>query len=352
MLIWMGGFYYHHLGIAEPTRFTPQSCRTEWKSDFRDFRMAAKQVMPSVVSIAAGERVQGKFQLKRTGTGVIWSEGVILTSAHVIQGQKELRARTYERRVVLLKELARDEILDIALLQAVHEDALGQPPAIWKSTQAAEVGMWVAALGHPYDMSYSLSVGAVSALHRGSELPGWKGRFPGFIQTDLTLNPGNSGGPLLNQCGEMIGLNTAILNAAQGLSLSLPLSRLEPVIKKLLEEGRFERSYIGLTLKYVSYKHSEKAALKPRVGVRVKRVVDNGPGYLAELKVNDIILEADGIPFHDETELSWKLISTPAYQPIQLKVIRIHQEVKQVLSLTLIPWTMADKLTRHTVPRP
>jgi len=308
--------------------------------------------MPSIVSVASGERAQGKFQLKRAGTGVVWGEGVILTNAHIIEGHKELRGRTFDRRVVLLKELARDELLDIALLGPVNAGSLGAPPVISKSQRSAQVGMWVAAIGHPYDMSYSLSVGAVSALSRGLGLKGWRGRFPGFIQTDLTLNPGNSGGPLISACGEMFGLNTAILGAAQGLSLSLPLSRLTPVIDRLLSEGHFERSYVGLTLKYVSFKHSERLKIPPRTGVRVKRVVSDAPGYLANLKVNDIILEADGVAYHDATELSWRLISTPAYQPIALKVLRETDGVIQSLELTLSPWTLADQKHRHTVPIP
>lgn len=351
--LWCASLWPSVALLAHPVGVSPWSCATTLKdSDPRDFTFAAQRVMPSVVSVASGERVKGKFTLKRAGTGVIWSEGIILTSAHITEGQSELRARTFDRRVVLLREVAKDEQLDISLLMSVNESSLGSPPPIPKSVRPAQVGMWIAAVGHPYDMAYSLSVGAVSALGRGAELREWKGRFPGFIQTDLTLNPGNSGGPLIGACGEMLGLNTAVLGAAQGVSLSLPLSRLTPVIERLLREGRFERSYAGLTLKYVSFKHSAHAQLPPRTGVRVKRVVSDGPGYLAALKVNDVIIEADGVAYHDANELSWKLVSTPAYQPVQLKVVRAGEDTTETLDVTLTPWTLADKQNRHTVPLP
>jgi len=339
--------------LAHPVGLSPWPCEGLLSgADPRDFSAAAERVIPSVLSVASGERVNGRFELKQSGTGVIWEPGVILTNAHVIRDQPELRARSYDRRVVLLRELARSDELDIALLVTVNAGVLGEPPPIPRTRRAPKMGMWVAALGHPYDMPYSLSVGAVSALHRGARLKEWRGRFPGFIQTDLSLNPGNSGGPLIGACGEMLGLNTAVMGSARGLSLSLPMNRLELVIKRLLREGRFERSYVGLTLKYVSYKHANRVGLPPRVGVRVKRVVRDGPGYLAGLRANDIIIQLRGKASNDESELSWGLISSPPYQSIPLEVLRGEGSAVERLSLSLSPWTLEDKQTRHTVPIP
>lgn len=328
--------------LASPLSALPSSPSSnergcQW-AERADFTSAVERASPSVVSLAAGERVNNKLKLAQAGTGVVWAPGLILTNTHVIKGQPEVRARTYERRVVLLKEVARYERLDISLLRAQHEGALGEPPPIEKATQEPRVGAWVAAIGHPYDMYYSLSVGVLSALHRDLNSPPWRGVFPGFHQSDLTLNPGNSGGPLINPCGEMIGLNTAVMGEAQGVSLSLPLSRLTPVVERLLSEGRFEPSYVGLTLKYVSFKRAQRAGLPPLTGVRVKLVAPQGPGQRAGLRANDIIVSVEGKAYDSETELSWRLISTPPERPLSLEVARPHKGgAPERLTLTLTP---------------
>jgi serine protease Do len=313
----------------------------------RDFQFAFKKVSPSIVSIASGYRSQSRFKPVNTGTGVLVGyPPYIVTNAHVIQGQKEIRIRTYHRQVIRAQLVGIEPNLDLAVLKVPFE-LLKKLPSIKLATSSSHPGQWVAAIGHPYQMPYSLSTGAISALYR-SDLRQWKGRFPGFIQTDLTLNPGNSGGPLVNRCGEMIGLNTAILDSGQGLSFALPLNRILPVAYTLIQRGYFKKSYIGLKLKNVSYSRAEQVDLDPRMGVRVRKVVEGSPASRAGLKVNDIILSVNHEPINHAGELSWIFISSPVYEPLNLMVIRGDEYTKDthephVFETFLIPLPSTTK---------
>jgi S1-C subfamily serine protease len=133
-----------------------------------------------------------------------------------------LRAKTFERQIIELEVVGIYRPLDIALLKPQDPDALKRSRVACYSTASLRPGKWVAAVGHPYSMPYSLSTGAISALERGEILSEWTRSFPGFIQSDLTLNPGNSGGPLIDQRGVMLGLNTAIHGSGVGMFFVLP----------------------------------------------------------------------------------------------------------------------------------
>lgn len=303
----------------------------------RDFQFAFKHVSPSIVSIASGYSNESGFKPVHTGTGVlIGYPPYIITNAHVVQGQKEIRVRTYHRQVIRATLVGLEPNLDLAVLKVPFE-LLKKLPSLTLATSSIRPGQWVAAIGHPYQMPYSLSTGSISALHR-SDLRQWKGRFPGFIQTDLTLNPGNSGGPLVNRCGEMIGLNTAILDSGQGLSFALPLNRIIPVAHALIQKGMFKRSYVGLKLRNVSYKRAEQVELDPRMGVRVRTVAEGGPADRAGLRRNDIILSVNHEPINHHAELSWIFISTPAYEPLNLMVIRKDDPEPLVFETFLVPF--------------
>ena len=337
-------FIDHPLIPLLPELSEPSAHRAPCQKELnpRDFRFAFQQAIPSVVSIASGhEDPKGKFTVLRVGSGVIWGDQkFILTNAHVIKGGRVLRARTYEQRVVRLSLIGVYERLDIALMKIESKEGSGQLPAIKISECPIRPGEWVGAIGHPYNMPYSLSTGAVSALYRSESLGDWKGAFPGFIQTDLTLNPGNSGGPLVNLRGEMLGMNTAIMGMGQGLSFALPLSRLQTVIERLLSSGQFERSYVGVHLKRVSHMRSQRAGIPIRRGVRVSQVVSHSPADHAGLQRNDIILALNDQEMNHPGELSWALISSPAGASVTIEVVRVFAKgPPETLSLQLTPST-------------
>ena len=328
----------HHLGQAHNQR-APQ-----------DFTEAFSLTKPWVLSIAAGEIVKAKipktkdtFVPKSEGSAIIWgSERYIVTNAHVIKGYSELRARTHHRRVIRLRLVGVYKELDIALLETQTPEALADLPSACYRTALPPIGSWVAAVGHPYSMPYSLSTGVISAHHRGARLSEWARYFPGFIQTNITLNPGNSGGPLIDQEGFMVGMNTAIREGAVGMSLALPISRIKPVIEQLRQSGEFKRSYVGLNLSKVSYNRAKRAGYMTPVGVRVKRVAEGGPADIAGIKRNDIILKVNGREFHDPGALSWYMVSALPEIPITIELVRTLPTKRKGLAM-IVPKQSAKR---------
>lgn len=311
-----------------------------------DFTYAFQQSQAWVVSIAAGETYQvtsedqkqkTRFKPLSEGSGIIWGDSrLVITNAHVVQHHKKIRARTYQRQVLKLDLVGVYPELDIAVLKTSTPKALSNLPSACYTLNLPPIGSWVASVGHPYSMPYSLSTGVVSAHHRGENLQEWSRAFPGFIQSNLTLNPGNSGGPLINEYGMMVGMNTAIRQHAVGMSFSLPLSRLIPVINQIVEYGSFKRSYIGIKLSEVSFLKSQKANFKEPRGVRVKQVTPNSPAAQAGLQKNDIILEVNGKKFNDPSSLSWEFISSLPHIPMMIKGVRYSHDPKFFVT-TLFP---------------
>ena len=316
------------------------------QSDPRDMTIAFERSKYWVLSVGSGDMItrprrrggtKQVFKNKQSGSGVIWGKKRrILTNAHILDGGEVLRAKTFERQIIKLEVVGIYRPLDIALLKPQDPDALKRSRVACYSTASLRPGKWVAAVGHPYSMPYSLSTGAISALERGEILSEWARAFPGFIQSDLTLNPGNSGGPLIDQRGVMLGLNTAIHGSGVGMSFALPFSRLLPVIDQIEKSGKFKRSYVGLKLSKMSYKRGHRASLPPRTGVRVKKITDGGPAQLAGLRSDDIILSINGTPTHHPDTLSWQMVSTPADTSMILEVLRMPHP-PQLLYINLIP---------------
>ena len=311
-----------------------------------DFTEAFKRSQAWVLSIAAGEKYEKvnldqstklSFRPKSEGSGIIWGANkFVITNAHVVKGHKIIRARTYQRQVLKLELVGMHEGLDLAVLKTNTVDALERLPSACYTTKLPPIGSWVAAVGHPYSMPFSLSSGVVSAHHRGRNLKEWTRYFPGFIQSSLTLNPGNSGGPLINQHGVMLGLNTATRQNAVGMAFTLPISRIIPLVHQIIMNGGFKRSHLGLSLSELSFLKAQKAGFNSPKGVRVKKVRIGGPAFKAGLKKNDIILSVNGEAFNQVSDLSWRLISSPPMVPLNLDVIRYENSPQRFL-VNLVP---------------
>ena len=318
-----------------------------------DFTVAFQHSQAWVVSIAAGETyekvrqdqsIKLSFKPKSEGSGIIWGPNkLIITNAHVVKGHNIIRARTYQRQVLKLELVGMYEGLDLAVLKTSTAHALDKLPSACYTKELPPIGSWVAAVGHPYSMPFSLSSGVVSAQYRGQNLKEWTRYFPGFIQSSLTLNPGNSGGPLINEYGMMLGLNTATRQNAVGMAFTLPISRIIPVVRQIVMNGEFKRSYLGMNLSELSFLKAQKAGFSEPRGVRVKKVRANGPAFKAGLQKNDIILAVNGQAFNQASDLSWRLISSPSLIPLSLKVIRYTHSQTPFL-ITLIPALQPSRL--------
>ncbi|MCB9524852.1 MAG: trypsin-like peptidase domain-containing protein [Myxococcales bacterium] len=284
-----------------------------------DFAAVFARVSPSVVGVAAGRRKRGQFQVQRTGTGLVWdAAGHILTNDHLVADADEIRVRLITGKVLAARVLAGDGPMDLALLAA---DGPVPPPVPRARADALRPGEWVAAIGNPFGLQHSITVGVVSAVGR-RRLPGGGPRFGSFIQADVAVNPGNSGGPLVDARGQTVGLNTAMVGDAQGLAFAIPIEQADVVVGRLLSHGRFERGYGGLVPRPVTDRQAADAGLDARQGARISKLVEDGPGAQAGLVPGDIILRFNGEAVEQADELPWLIASTAPGTAVPVHVAR------------------------------
>ena len=283
-----------------------------------DFAAVFAKVSPSVVGVVAGEKVDGRFRPARSGSGFAWDgAGHVVTNDHVVAAGVEHRVRTHEGRVLRAKLVGRDEQTDLAVL-AVNAKL---PPVTRGRVETLRPGHWAAAVGNPYGMEQSITVGVVSALGR-YDLPPGAPRYANFIQTDVAINPGNSGGPLVDVRGDVVGLNTAMVGDAQGLSFATPVDMVETVVAQLLAKGRFERGFAGLYVRAVSPKAAKAAGLPRAQGARVTGVVADGPAARAGIAPGDILLRFGDHEVKAAGALPWLIASTGPGTTVKLEVAR------------------------------
>jgi serine protease Do len=242
------------------------------------------------------------------GSGfIISSNGVILTNAHVIDDATEVTVKLTDKREFRAKVIGSDKPSDVAVLKI---DATGLPTVTLGSSANEKVGEWVLAIGSPYGFENSVTSGIVSAKSRS--LP--DGTYIPFIQTDVAVNPGNSGGPLFNMKGEVIGINAQIFTHTggyQGLSFAVPIDLAVKVKDQLQQFGKVSRGRLGVTIQEVNQQLADSFGLKRPGGALVAAVEENGPAAKAGIKAGDVILKFNG---HD--------ISTSAELPTQVADVK------------------------------
>ena len=229
-----------------------------------------------------------------TGSGfIINKEGDIITNAHVVSGADKVTVILKDGRQIEGKVLGSDELTDIAVVQ-VKPDNL--PTVSIGSSQNLQPGDWAIAIGNPLGLDNTVTAGIISAICRKSGQIGVDKRVS-FIQTDAAINPGNSGGPLLNQNGEVIGVNTAIIQGAQGLGFAIPIETAQRIAKQIIEKGTVSRAYLGIQMvtvdanvkKQVNQDTEFGIKISEDKGVLITRVVDDSPAAKAGAKRGDVI---------------------------------------------------------------
>ncbi|MCB9547091.1 MAG: trypsin-like peptidase domain-containing protein [Myxococcales bacterium] len=271
-----------------------------------------------MVGIVAGRTTGGRFQAERTGTGIVWdASGHIVTSDHLVADADEVRVRSVGGKVFRARLVGDDGPTDVALLQIPPE----LPPVARGRSTALKPGHWVAAIGNPYGMDHSITVGVVSALGR-RDLPPGGPRYGDFIQADLNVNPGNSGGPLVNDAGEVVGITTAMIGGARGLAFASPIEMVETVVGRLQRDGRFVRGFAGLFVKPMTWAAARDAGLDQVVGARVRGVVAGGPAALAGIVPGDIILRFREMVVDDDGALPWLVAAAIPGSRVPVDIIR------------------------------
>jgi len=282
-----------------------------------DFTAVFDAVAPSVVGVVAGQLVDGRFHGDRTGTGFAWdSDGHIVTNAHIIGDAPRIRVRTQGGRVTRARLVGLDAATDLAV---IDPGPLNLPPVALAPVDEVRPGAWVAAVGNPQGMAHSITVGVVSAVGRRTLPPGAP-KLAEFIQSDVAVAGGSSGGPLVDTRGRVVGLNTAVV--AGKLTFSIRIDMVHTVAERLIADGTFARGFAGLFTGRVTTKVARKAGLKKRLGVLVRGVVDDGPAHRAGLRPGDLMLSFGDRALDDPDALPWLVAATRPGTEVSLRIIR------------------------------
>jgi serine protease Do len=272
---------------------------------------------------------KGEPPYRGVGSGVIVDpHGFVLTNHHVIERADEIELTLADGRTFRGMVIGRDPKTDLAVVKVDTDQPL--PAARLGDSDTVNVGQWAVAIGNPFGLGHSLTVGVVSGVGRG-ELG--LSTFEDYIQTDASINPGNSGGPLLNIRGEVIGINTAINPVGRGIGFAIPINMAKEVMQQLLENGRVVRGYLGVVIQTMSPELANKFESAANGGVLVGDILRGSPAEHAGLKRGDVILDFAGRPVHKMQELQRLVASTRPGTAIRLKVLRDRQEQQVTLEI-------------------
>jgi len=287
----------------------------------------ADRVKPAVVNIAplsasakSGETPRGDRGPNNPGTGsgvIVDKEGLIVTNNHVVGDAKEVEVRLSDKSKFIGQVIGRDPDTDIAIVKITPTGEL--PTAPFGDSSKVRVGQWAMAVGNPFSLDRTVTLGVVSGLERDAVR---LSRYEAFIQTDASINPGNSGGPLFNIKGEIIGINTAIINYAQGIGFAIPSNMVQQVVGQLRTRGKVTRGWLGVGIQEVTAELALKFGIKENDGVLLNDVFENEPAARAGLKPGDIIAKVDGRRVETPAGLSRAVAGLTPGTKVELDVIR------------------------------
>jgi S1-C subfamily serine protease len=291
-----------------------------------------EQVSPAVVKIDVSHHVargrggsRWREQVSGSGSGVIFTpDGFILTNSHVIHQAASIQVTFADGRELAGELIGDDPFTDLAVIRVNAQDL---PVVTLGDSQAIRIGQLVIALGNPFGFQATVTAGVVSAL--GRSLRGTGGRLiDNVIQTDAALNPGNSGGPLVNSRGEVIGINTAAIPWAQGICFSIPINTAKFIAAGLMKDGRISRAYLGIAGQVVDIARTALRAhqLAGSRGVMVAQVQE-GPALKAGLVTNDVIVEFEGNRVESIDDLHKRLSREVIGKEVTIMVLRSEKRV-------------------------
>lgn len=313
---------------------------------------AVEKVGPAVVRIDASRKVEPKIpdalnnnpffrrffgdempipddRVERgTGSGFILSkDGQLLTNAHVVAGADSVKVTLKDGRTFEGKVVGTDPVTDVA---AIKIDATDLPTVNLGDSASLVPGQWAIAIGNPLGLDNTVTVGIISAIGRSSSQVGVPDKRVRFIQTDAAINPGNSGGPLLNDRGEVIGVNTAIRADAQGLGFAIPVETAERIASQLFAKGKVEHPFLGIQMMDLTpelkAELNQSDDLDLRItrdrGILIVRVMDGSPAERAGLQAGDLILEVGGEPVKKASDVQEQVEGSAVGVDLEIKVER------------------------------
>jgi Do/DeqQ family serine protease len=310
---------------------------------YTDFTTAAEKSVNAVVHIKTtatkqnpyyqnpfynffyGPNNQPEFQMEGAGSGVIISEnGYIVTNNHVIEGADEIEIVMNNKKTFKAAIVGTDPQTDIALLKVEAEKL---PYLLYGNSNETKVGEWVLAVGNPFNLTSTVTAGIVSAKGRNIE---------SFIQTDAAVNPGNSGGALVNTKGELVGINTAIKSntgSYAGYSFAVPVNIVKKTIADIIEYGSVQRAFIGVSIGNIDEKIATENNLTSLNGVYINELLESGSAEKAGLKKGDIIIFIEDTPVNNVAELQEKIGQYRPGNKVEVTVLRDNKELAYEITL-------------------
>jgi serine protease Do len=267
-------------------------------------------------------RGDGFVPRRALGSGFIIDQaGHVVTNAHVVAHAKTVKVKLLDEREFTASVRGRDPQLDVAVLDL--NGAKNLPTVALGSSEAIRVGDYVVAIGNPFGLGDTVTMGIVSAKSRAIGA----GPYDDFIQTDAAINPGNSGGPLLDIFGEVIGINTAINPNGQGIGFAIPIDSVRQVLPQLLTTGHVSRGRLGVMIQHMDEPTAKALGLDRPRGALVSDVESDGPAAKAGLRSGDVIVSVDGREIHDSQELPRVIAAHQPGSKVTLKALRDHKEL-------------------------
>jgi len=338
-------FFYFLFGIQGNTKDIPSS-----------FADLAEKLMPSVVNISTTQTITtstnpfpfqfppgspfedmfkdfGTPQTRKAsalGSGfIIDAKGIVITNNHVIKGAEDIIVRVNGDKEFKAEVIGSDPLSDIAVLKIDTNEKF--KTVKFGDSDKARIGDWVLAIGNPFGLGGTVTSGIISARNRSIGLA----RYEDFIQTDASINQGNSGGPLFNMNGDVIGINTAILgqSGSIGIGFAIPSNSAKRVIDQLIKFGETKRGWLGVRIQYVSDEIAEVEKLDRARGALVASVAEGSPSDKAGVKSGDIILEFDGKTINEMKELPMIVAQTDVGKTVNVKIWRNKKEITKKITL-------------------
>ncbi len=318
----------------------------------QDFREAARMATPAVVHISSigmerADNESNPFRFffgeespygndspaRGSGSGVIYSaDGYIITNNHVVADAKRVEVTLYDNKKYVAEVIGTDEKSDLAVLKI---EGRGLPTLTLADSDEAEIGEWVLAIGNPLELSSTVTAGIISAKGRSINLLGGGKAIESFIQTDAAVNPGNSGGALVDAKGNLLGINTAIATRTglyAGYSFAIPVNLVTRIADDIIRYGSFQRGYLGIEISNLDAEYASELGVSLTQGVVVERIQEGGSAEFSGLQKKDIIVGINGSPVKGVPELQEKVGRARPGEEIELEISR-SGSIKRVIVL-------------------
>jgi len=333
----------------------------DWRSGFVE---VAKKVKPSVVAIRSERTVTvgpgvGEDFFKGTpfedffkqhggppakrkqmgeGSGVIVdAKGYILTNYHVVAGAEKISIHLFDGRELKGTVRGTDSKTDLAV---VHVEAAGLPGATLGDSDKLQVGEWAIAIGSPFGLEETVTVGVISAKGRSGL---GTGTYEDFIQTDASINPGNSGGPLVNVDGEVIGINAMIIQPGQGIGFAIPINLAKTIMVELIKTGKVIRPWMGIGLQDITSDLMKFFNLKEKAGALISQVYGGSPAEKAGLKAGDAVIEIDGVKVTNSQDVVREVLKKQVGQKVNFVILREGKRTEISLTTAQMPEKIGER---------